>query len=66
MPVLATDTHGRLVAGRKGPGQVSERPIGLQISYNTNIKLIKRSARGFRSQANYHRRILLANAATAE
>jgi len=33
--------------------------------YNTNIKLIKRTARGFRSQANYQRRILLANAATA-
>ncbi len=33
--------------------------------YNTNIKLIKRTARGFRSQANYQRRILLANAAAA-
>jgi len=33
--------------------------------YNTNIKLIKRTARGFRSQANYQRRILLANAAAS-
>ncbi len=33
--------------------------------YNTDIKLIKRTARGFRSQANYQRRILLANAAAA-
>ncbi len=60
---LAT-THRDLVARGRGVPELRVTNARTE-GYNTNIKLIKRTARGFRSQANYQRRILLANAAAA-